>query len=545
MRRGVALGGFMGAGKSTVGRKLAARLGLPFADTDEILAARFGPIPTQLARDGEPAFRARERAVIAELADGVPRVVATGGGAWVDPANRDALRRDHRLVVLTAPLDVLRGRVGAGVDRPFWGQADVLLAARAGAYADAERTIDTAAADADDVVAQLAAWLAEDGKCCNETPGLREARAARASAGEVGDAVVRVVLGDRSYDVVLARGLAGLGAAVRGVFPRVRRVALVVDATVDGFWGDVAAAALGGLATTRLQLPAGEEHKTVATWSALVDGLLAAGLDRRTPVVALGGGVTGDIAGFAAASVLRGLPLVQVPTTLLAMVDSSVGGKTAVNHPVGKNLVGAFHQPSLVYAALDTLRTLPPRELRAGLAEVVKTAVLGDADLLARLEADAERLAAGDPDALAPVIARCVAIKGDVVARDEREADVRAILNYGHTVGHGLENALGYGVLLHGEAVAVGMSCETRWAVRTGHCADAALPARIEALLTKLGLPTSVSGVPRDAALIAMRADKKADGYTVRVPVPAAVGRMVLVDVAIDALPDLLWDLPP
>ena len=350
---------------------------------------------------------------------------------------------------------------------------------------------------------------------------------------------VRVELGERSYPVVVTRGYEGLGDAMSGAgLPR--RGVLVTETTVEPLWAHHVRVALGGWDLQSVVLPAGEAHKTTATWSACVDGLLDAGIDRKTPVIALGGGVLGDLAGFAAATVLRGVPLVQLPTTLLAMVDSSVGGKTAVNHARGKNLVGAFHQPRVVWAALDTLSTLHPAEIRAGLGEVVKTALIGDAALLGVLELHAEALAAGDADALAPIVARCVEIKAEVVAQDEREGGWRAVLNAGHTLGHAWERATGYGVLRHGEAVALGLVAETRWAVRRGVCQDRSLPDRLAALLGRLGLPTAPPHVAPEVLLQAMKVDKKVAADRLVLPCPVSAGRMVLVEVPIADLVDLL-----
>ncbi|MCB9665627.1 MAG: 3-dehydroquinate synthase [Alphaproteobacteria bacterium] len=353
--------------------------------------------------------------------------------------------------------------------------------------------------------------------------------------------VVSVALAERSYEVVVAPGLEGLGEAVAHA-TGARRVALVTDDVVAPLWAVQAEASLAeaGIASTRLTLPAGEEHKHLQTWATLVDGLLASGVDRRTPVVALGGGVVGDLAGFAAASALRGLPMVQVPTTLLAMVDSSVGGKTGFNHARGKNLVGAFHQPRLVWAALETLATLPARERGAGLGEVVKTALIADAALLARLEVLAPALAAGEPDALGEVVARCVAIKAEVVAEDEREGGRRAILNAGHTAGHALEAALGYGTLLHGEAVALGLIAELSWARDEGLLEEADLPERVTRLVGALGLPVVAPAADASALGAALEVDKKSYGNRLTLPITVAAGRTRLVSLARARLPELV-----
>ncbi|TNE88824.1 MAG: 3-dehydroquinate synthase [Deltaproteobacteria bacterium] len=350
-----------------------------------------------------------------------------------------------------------------------------------------------------------------------------------------------VELGERSYEVqVVRRSLAGLGAAVAAATSS-QRVVLVTEDTVGPLWAAAARRSLqqAGKIVELVTLPAGEANKTIATWTMLVDRLLALGVDRRTPLIALGGGVLGDIVGFAAASTLRGLPFVQVPTTLLAMVDSSVGGKTGVNHPVGKNLVGAFHQPLLVHADVATLGTLPIEETRAGLAEAVKSAMIGDPDFFEWMERRARKLRDGDADALIEVVERCVALKAAVVAADEREAGLREVLNLGHTVGHGLETVLGYGALRHGEAVGIGLVAEARWAVREGLC-QAGLPERVADLLHALGLPTGVPDCDLDAVAAAMRLDKKGRATFVRVPIPVRIGEVRRVEVTHERLPELL-----
>lgn len=352
---------------------------------------------------------------------------------------------------------------------------------------------------------------------------------------------VNVALGERAYDVVVTRALQGVGAAVRGVSAS-ERVFVVTDDRVAPLWADALEAELAGagLTATRVVVPQGEAGKHRDTWWSIVDGLITGGVDRRTPVIALGGGVVGDLTGFAAASALRGLRFIQVPTTLLAMVDSSVGGKTGFNHPRGKNLVGAFHQPRLVWAALDTLSTLEPRDWRAGLGEVVKTALIADADLFAQLERDASALRDGDFEALAPVVARCVEVKAEVVAEDERESGRRAILNAGHTVGHAYETALGYGALLHGEAVGIGLVAEAAWAVRVGLCEDPGLPERVARLLEALGLPAEQPNADTADLVSAMRVDKKAGANMLTVPIVPRVGSCALHKIPLDRLEELV-----
>jgi 3-dehydroquinate synthase len=265
----------------------------------------------------------------------------------------------------------------------------------------------------------------------------------------------------------------------------------------------------------RVVVPDGEDHKDWATLDRVIGELLAHRCDRRTAIVALGGGVVGDLAGFAAATYQRGVPFVQVPTTLLAQVDSSVGGKTAINHALGKNMVGAFYQPRLVLADMDTLTTLPERELRAGLAEVIKHGAIRDAELFAWLEGNVERLLARDPDALAHAVKRSVEIKAEVVARDERETGERALLNFGHTFGHAIETGLGYGTWLHGEAVAAGMVMAAELSARLG-LLDGASVDRLRRLIERAGLPVRAPALAPERWLELMAVDKKAAGGRVR-----------------------------
>ena len=344
---------------------------------------------------------------------------------------------------------------------------------------------------------------------------------------------VTVELGERSYDVCVTRGWDGLRQRLHGVGhgPPV----VITDDVVAPLYLDEVSRRLAPRAT--VVVPSGEGSKSWRRLGMVVDRLLEAGVDRRTPVVALGGGMVGDLAGLAAALTLRGLPVVQLPTTLLAMVDSAVGGKTAVNHPRGKNLVGAFHQPSLVWANLDTLDTLPPEQLASGLGEVVKTAVVGDATLL-------DVVAQGDRDRQGEVVGRCVACKARVVAADEQESGVRAWLNAGHTVGHAVETAAGHGQVAHGVAVAHGLVAEARWAVAEGVCIDPDLPDRLADLLWRLRLPDLPATFDHGAAEAALQVDKKAVGDMMSLPVPRRAGEMVLVPVPRARLPELLQHLP-
>jgi 3-dehydroquinate synthase len=337
---------------------------------------------------------------------------------------------------------------------------------------------------------------------------------------------VSVDLAGCSYEIQIGPGLLDrLGELVRPLRPS--RTLVVTDPRVGPLYAGRAAAALQAVAPTGVfELAGGEAAKDLRAVEAAVDALLAAGADRRSVVVALGGGVVGDIAGFAAAVYMRGIRYVQVPTTLLAQVDSSVGGKTGVNHPRGKNLIGAFHQPQAVLADTDTLRSLPPRELSAGLAEVLKHGLLADAAYFEQCVRDLPRLLACEAPALAEAIGRSCEIKAAIVERDEKEAGERALLNLGHTFAHAIEALTGYGRWLHGEAVGCGLCLAADLSRRLGLLARADVE-RIEAAVAAAGLPARIEGLDRAAAIESMRGDKKADAGEVRFIVLERIGRAI------------------
>ncbi len=340
---------------------------------------------------------------------------------------------------------------------------------------------------------------------------------------------VRIDLAERSYSILIGSGLLSRAGSYAGL-PRAAQALIVSNTTVAPLYVETLKHALqahyGQIHV--VELPDGESHKNWLTLNLIFDALLAQACDRKTVLYALGGGVVGDMAGFAAASYMRGVPFVQVPTTLLAQVDSSVGGKTAINHPQGKNMIGAFYQPQRVICDLDTLKTLPERELSAGLAEVIKYGPIADMDLLAWLEQNMEALRARSPSALAHAVQRSCEIKAWVVGQDEREAGLRAILNFGHTFGHAIEAGLGYGAWLHGEAVGCGMVMAATLSERLG-LVDRAFVSRLRQLIARAGLP--VEGPVLDARdnagryLELMRVDKKAESGEIRFVVIEAAGR--------------------
>lgn len=335
---------------------------------------------------------------------------------------------------------------------------------------------------------------------------------------------LRVELGARAYAIHIGEHLlrdAGL------ILPQLDlpRVAIVTDTTVAPLYLAPFAQALraAGVDAISIVLEDGERYKNWTTLNRIYDALLEHRCDRKTTLIALGGGVVGDLAGFAAATFMRGIPFIQVPTTLLAQVDSSIGGKTGINHPLGKNMIGAFYQPRLVLADTKVLESLPARELSAGLAEVIKHGLIRDAAFFAWLEQNMDRLLACDQEALAHAVRRCCEIKAAVVAEDERETGVRALLNFGHTFGHAIESGLGYGNWLHGEAVAAGMVMAADLSRRIGLVAPADVE-RVIALLARARLPTAPPGIPPARLLELMRVDKKAEGGTLRFVVLDRIG---------------------
>ncbi len=496
--RSIFLSGPMGVGKSSVARALAERLGRPLVDLDARIEAEAGqPIPAIFEREGETGFRRREAdTAIATLAE-PPAVVALGGGTVTQTPVRRRLLAEGILISLEAPLAVLLERVGGGEGRPLLEGApearlSALLAERAPAYAECHARVD-AQGNPEGIAARVAAVATE--------------------------ARVPVPLGLQSYVVEIGLGYRHRLAERLAAFGR---PVLVADPNTVRYRDELAPPR-----AVQVTLDEGEANKTVDAVARIWDEALDAGVDRRAIVVAVGGGVVGDLAGFAAASLLRGVAFGQVPTTLLAMVDSSVGGKTGFNRRAGKNLVGAFHQPAFVLCDPEVLGTLERAERIAGLAEVVKSAWLEGEGAVAALERDAEALLAGESEATIGAIRRSVATKARIVAEDAREKGVRMHLNLGHTVGHGLEAAAGYGALRHGEAVALGMVAAMRVGLAAG-TAERPDAERMERLLARLGLPIDLDPRLDDAVWPFVQSDKKRQGDRVRFVVPGAPGRVAV-----------------
>jgi shikimate kinase/3-dehydroquinate synthase len=575
------LTGFMGSGKTAVGRAVAARLGRPFVDMDTLIKERTGrAIADIFAQEEEAHFRQLEAALCRELAAEQGLVIATGGWALGPADNRATMARTGLIVCLTATGPELIRRLAGQTERPLlmgddWQlHLERLLTSRQATYRQIPLQVDTTRLSPDEVADRvLRLWGA-----------FRETGPPH---------VVPVTAPGGGYQVLIGHGLLDrLGALMAALGPPLGPprgtggkqvhyspqvegkqahyspqaegkqahhspqvggkqahysppqaggteggpIVVVSDENVGPLYGSRVIEAVGQ-AGNSTYIPAGEEHKTLDTLRRLYDQLLNAGLDRSGTVVALGGGVVGDVAGFAAATFMRGVRLVQVPTTLLAMVDSSVGGKTGVDLPQGKNLVGAFKQPALVVADPDTLRTLPAVELQAGLAEVVKHGIIGDKGLFAELENSGFGIRHSSPppwgaaerdSSLTHLIARAVKVKQNVVEADPFEEGRRAVLNLGHTFGHALEKCSGY-QLKHGQAVAVGLVAAARVGAGLGICEDE-LPTRVTALLQKLGLPTNYREMTPEALWAAMATDKKRHGQRLRFVLPEAIGRVIVTD---------------
>ena len=500
-----------GSGKSTIGRALARRLWLPFYDLDDLIEASVGrTIPEIFTGDGEAGFRELERQALSDLLQETPGLVALGGGALTMEDTRKLAESAGPVLCLTADIETLLKRLqksSASVKRPLLAgdmesRLNSLLARRERHYAGFAKHLDTSGLEAE-----------------------AAARLAQIALGRF-----RVQGMNQPYDVIIQHGgLSSLGRRLRSRGLN-GPLALVSDDNVAPLHAQTVIAGLesAGYCVSLLTIPAGEQHKTMQTIQQIWGGFLEAGLERSSTVIALGGGVVGDLTGFAAATYLRGVRWINLPTTLLAMADSSLGGKTGADLPQGKNLVGAFYPPSLVLADPQVLETLPEVELRSGMAEVIKHGIISDPSLFEKME-------------LADIVRRAMAVKIEVIEADPYERGQRAALNLGHTIGHALETASEYR-LRHGEAIAIGMVVEAALAERIG-LAQPGLSGQIRSILLAAGLPVQIPDtIQRQAILAAAGVDKKKHAGKLRFALPKAIGEVV-TGVEIPNLAELLEEL--
>ena len=506
--------GFMGTGKTTVGTILAERLGRQLVDMDERIEAELGKTIAQVFDDeGEEVFRLAEARLCQALAQESDLVIATGGGTLVSDENRQTLAASGPVVCLTAGIDTVLQRVEDFEDRPLLPgdreekrrNIEGLLLSRRDAYGRIPLRVPTDGIAPDAVVERVLDMLAGNNEVAEMTR-------------------ITVPTPEGHYHICIGDGiLAQAGRLLANRAVSKGQVAIVTNSDIAAHYAETLSESLRqeGYTPVLCLIPEGEAHKTLATIGNLYDQFVAAGLDRRSPIIGLGGGVIGDMAGFAAATYLRGAPFVQIPTSLLAMVDASVGGKTGVDLPQGKNLVGAFKQPTVVIIDPAALAELPAAEFRSGLAEIVKHGILGAPELFRQMEGEG-------PTDLTQMIADAVRVKVEVVIEDPFERGRRATLNLGHTFGHAIEQVSGYR-LRHGEAVAVGTVAAARMAVALNLC-DVHTASRIESCLERLGLPTLASGLDLDDVYAMMFQDKKRKGKMLRFIIPQAIGDVVIID---------------
>lgn len=506
-QRSIVLVGLMGCGKSSVGKRLASRLGMPFLDADEEIERAAGKsINDIFAEHGEAHFREGERKVIARLLSSGPQIIATGGGAYMNPETRAKVTENAISVWLKAELPVLLRRVSKLDTRPLLrtGNPETimqkLIDERYPVYASADITVESRDEPHEvivsEIVQQLSRRLSEPDPRCNSKG--QPAAMTEPCAQNLHGRTVGVDLANRSYDVLIGSGL--VRDAGRLIKERLGNVkcAIVTDANVAHHHLATLEDSLRAenMLAGSIVLTPGEATKSFRELAPLCERLLELGIERGDVVVPFGGGVIGDLAGFAAGILRRGVRFVQIPTSLLAQVDSSVGGKTGINTPQGKNLIGVFHQPNLVLADTDVLATLPEREVRAGYAEVAKYGLLGDAGFFSWLEEHWRGVFGNSGPDLTHAIETSVKAKAAIVARDETETGDRALLNLGHTFGHALEAWTGYSSrLLHGEGVAIGMCLAYRLSEQLG-LAPQGSAERVTQHLAAVGLPVSINQIP-------------------------------------------------
>ena len=522
MQQNIFLVGLMGAGKTTVGKVLAKRLGLKFIDSDQEIEARTGATISWIFEiEGEKSFRDREVETIAELASQQGIVLATGGGSVIRSEAREVLKKCGIVIYLRASVGNILKRTQHDKSRPLLqtknrrAKLEALSREREPMYQEvADIVVDTGRpnvhAMVQFIINQIKKFQKKNGIDRQKRSSIHSPKKGNLSMQLSTTQQLKVDLGERSYPIEIGPGLLEnqtlIAKTVKG-----QRVAIITNDVVAPLYLNRLTHTFKSLnkEVISLILPDGEKEKNWASLMKIFDFLMSNKCDRKMTLVALGGGVIGDMTGYAAASFMRGVPFVQVPTTLLSEVDSSVGGKTGINHPLGKNMIGAFYQPEAVIADTSTLNSLPDTELSAGMAEVIKYGCIVDADFFSWLEQNTEKLLKRDPVALAYAIKRSCEIKAEVVHQDEKESSgVRAILNFGHTFAHAIEAGMGYGAWLHGEAVGCGMIMAADLSVRMG-LLNPVTANRIRELVKKSRLPEYAPNMEIERWVDLMRVDKK------------------------------------
>lgn len=510
----IVLTGFMGTGKTSVGRALCKKLGYRFVDTDDLIEEHEGsPISLIFKNKGEEYFRALEEETVREVSLDSDVVIATGGGVIKNRKNLQNLGRRGIIIWLkSSPEIILRRVMTEGGKRPLLDvkepleEINRLLTERLPLYEQADLAVDTDYITPQETAEEIIETLGLD------MEGLK------------------LDLGERSYEIIIgSRLLPSLGLRLKEFRPS--KVALISNKTIFPLYKDVLLESFNkyGIEPEVILIPDGEEYKDIQWTNFLHGELLKAGFDRSSLLIAFGGGVVGDIVGFVASTYMRGIRFIQVPTTLLAQVDSSVGGKTGVNHPLGKNMIGTFYQPSLVMIDVDTLKTLTEREFNAGMAEVIKYGVIEDRELFKLLKKESRDIISHG-DSIVKIIKRSCEIKADVVSKDEKEAGLRAILNFGHTTGHAIETVTGYKRYVHGETVAIGMCVAAELALIIG------LLKKEEAnMITELvelyRLPSKIpDDIPVSNIIDAMALDKKAKAGKISFILPESIGSVRIED---------------
>ena len=539
----IVITGFSGTGKSLVAREIAGQLGWDFIDTDdEIVSLAKKPIAEIFQQDGEAKFRELEREVIKRASRRSHRVIATGGGAIVDPQNHAQLARNGFIVCLDAKPETIYQRLfqegshGSEIRPLLEGDNPLerirqLKAQRQPYYDDVDLVINTDDLCIADVAGEvIRAWgLLCSGHHPHLNPLPSRERKLDSQLKVDKDVACWVETATQRYPIFVGYGLLDkLGEELKKVSSS--RVAIVIsDENVSRLYGDRVEKVLGnaGFAVNFFIVPPGEKTKSINTAIDIYNFLIKKRVERDDILIALGGGMIGDLAGFVAATYLRGIPLIQVPTSLIGMVDASIGGKVAVNHPEGKNLIGAFYQPNFVLADTRALATLPERELTSSWAEVVKYGLILDKEFFEFLESNVDRLTKRDQGVVNEAIIHSASLKAQVVSQDEKEKGQRIILNYGHTIAHGLEAATRYIDFLHGEAVAIGMMGAAKLSQRLG-ILPASVVKRQQSLLRKFGLPTAFSGVNLAEITKAMEVDKKTRAKEIRWVLLEGIGKTAI-----------------